>query len=191
MAKSIEPDWPSRCDSIRGFHLFWAAALRGNSDDHSGIVWESGLALGDARDCWDAPRTISRAIKHSATDSGPRDLDRHWFRRLAMGNGRRIRKEWGASRLAVLCCGRGKPDSACRIQVFSGDLAQKRVWFSRNFLHHISSIGCGNLPARQSHRPSWDARFLDVPFFLPNYFIRANRPLPTLCRRVEEEANVH
>src|SRR5881227_4361706 len=102
MAKSIEPGWPSRCDSVRRFYVFWTAALRGSSDAHSGAVWQSRLALGDPRHGRDAPRVVSRVVKHSATFPGPRDLDRHRFRRLAMGNSLRIRKKRGTRRLAVL-----------------------------------------------------------------------------------------
>src|SRR5436309_15506664 len=104
MAKSIEPGWPSRCDSIRRFYVFWTAALRGSSDAHSMTVWQSRLALGDVRHVWNAPRAVSRVVKHSATFSGPRDLDPHLFRRLAMRNSLAIRKNLGTRRLVILCC---------------------------------------------------------------------------------------
>ena len=138
MAKSTEPGWPSRCDSLHRFHLFWAATLRGGSNADSGAVWQSRLALGDPRDCWDAHRAVSRVIKHSARFSSARNLDRRWFRCLAMGNSVRICEKRDTSRLAVLCCDRGKSASACGVQVFSGHVAKKPVWFSRHFLHYLS-----------------------------------------------------
>ncbi len=60
----------------------------------------------------------------------------------------RIRKKRGTRRLAVLCNGRGKSASACRHQIFSGHVAEERVWFSWNFLHYVSGIGCRILLAR-------------------------------------------
>ena len=104
--------------------------------------------MGGPRHCRDAPRAVSRVVKRSATFPGPRDLDRHRFRRLAMGNSLRIRKKRGTSRLAVLRCRRGKSASACRVQVFSGGVAGERVWFSWNLLHHVSGVGCRILLAR-------------------------------------------
>ena len=174
MARPTEPAWLSLCDSLRRFHVFWAAALRSSSDAHSGSVWQSWLALGDPGDRRDAHRAVSRGIRHSTTFCSSRNLDRHRFRRLAMGNGVRICKKRGTGRLAVLCCGRGKRASACSVQIFSGGVAGERVWFSRNFVHHVSGVGCRILPAGQSHRSAWDTRFHDVPFFLPNHFSRPN-----------------
>src|SRR5438046_3364238 len=148
MAKSIEPGWPSRCDSIRRFYVFWTAALRGSSDAHSGVVRQSRLALGGVHHGRDAPPPVSRVIKYSATFTSPRDLDPHWFRRLAMGNSMGIRQKRGTRRLAVLCCDHGKSASACRDQIFYGRVARERVWFSWNFLHHVSGLGCRNLLER-------------------------------------------
>src|SRR4029453_19476785 len=146
--KSTEPGWPSRCDSVRRFYIFWFCALRGSSDAHSGPVWQSRLALGDPRHCRDAARAVSRVVKHSATFPSPRDLDRHLFRRLAMGNSLRICKKRGTRRLAVLHGGLASSASACRVQIFSGHVGEERVWFSWNFLHHVSGIGCRILLAR-------------------------------------------
>src|SRR4030095_5207534 len=115
---------------------------------HSRSVWQSRLALGDPRDCRDALSTVSQAVKRSTRFASTRNLDRHWFRRLAVGSGLLVCKKRNTSRLAVLCCGRGKPASPCSVQIFSGHVAEKRVWFSRNFLHHVSGIGCRILLAR-------------------------------------------
>src|SRR5947207_13608738 len=102
MAKSIEPGWPSRCDSIRRFYVFWTAALRGSSDAHSRTVWQSRLALGDVRHGRNPPRAVSRVVKHLATFSCPRDLYPHRFRCLATGNSLPFRNKRGTLLLDIL-----------------------------------------------------------------------------------------
>ena len=138
MARPTERGSPNRCDSLYRFHVFRTAALRGRPDVDSRSIWPRGLALGAFGDCGHVRPAVSRTVKHPFGFCGARNLDRHWFCRLAVDDCAGVCDRPCARRLVVLRCHWGKPASPCGGEIDSGCVARKPVWFSRHFLHYLS-----------------------------------------------------
>ena len=174
------PAGSSRCDSLRGFHVFSDCCFTQSvptSDSRS--AWPRGLALGAPGDCWRCFIVqYHGALDMSTAFCSARNLDRHWLRRLAVGDGARIcrvlvRAPAGCSMLRLRqACFRLQQRNwfrSCRPRVEFGFLGISYVTFR--------ALRCRVLPARQGHRCARHARFLDVPIFLPNHFCRPDRPV--------------
>src|SRR5439155_4619948 len=130
MARSTGLAWPSRCDSLRGFHLFRTATLRGGSDPDSPSARPRGLALGAPGDCGDASRAVSRRASCPSALSSARDLDRPWLRCMAVADRACICPCRCARRLDVLRRTCNKPASAGSSKIGSARVAQESVRFS-------------------------------------------------------------
>src|SRR6266436_1659010 len=189
MARSTAPVWPSRCDSLRGFHILRAAALRSGSDADSRSLWARRLAVGPPRDCGDASRAVPRIALRPSPFSSARDLDRPWLCRLAMGDGARICRCWCTRRLAVLRRTCDELASVVSSEIGSARVAVKLGWFSGYFLRYVSSARYRVLPARPGDRCTGDARSVDVLIFLSDYFCRPDRSISAFSTRLEKKTN--
>ena len=189
MARSTGLAWPSRCDSLRGFHLFRTATLRSGSDPDSRSARPRGLALGAPGDCGDASRAVSRRASCPSALSSARDLDRPWLRCMAVADGACICRCRCARRLAVLRRTCGKPASAGSSEIGSARVAQESVRFSGHFLRYVSGARRRLLCSRPGNRCAGHARSLDVPILLPDYFCRSDRSLSAFSNRLEKKTN--
>src|SRR6266516_3764630 len=190
-ARSTEPAWPSRCDSLRGLHVFCTASLRSGSDPDFRSARPRGLALGAPGDCGDASRAVSRRASCPSALSSARDMDPAWLRRMAVGDGACICRCWCARWLDVLRYTCNEPASAGSSEIGSARVAQKSVRFSGHFLRYVSGARRRVLPSRPGNRCPRHARSLDVPILLPHYFCRADRSLSAFSNRLEKETNAH
>src|SRR5215831_16899478 len=101
MARWTEPRSPGRCDSLRGFHLFRAAALCSGADGDSRLIRSLRLALGIAGHHGYACRAVSGRASLARTFSLARNLARFGLCPLAMADRARVCDRRRAVRLAV------------------------------------------------------------------------------------------
>src|SRR6516164_8040404 len=102
MASWTEPRLPSRCDSLRGFHVLRAAALRSSADSHSWFVRPRRLALGSPNHHGHARCAVSGRAAFAKTFPGQRNLARTGVRVVAMADRAGLRRRRSTRWLAVL-----------------------------------------------------------------------------------------
>src|SRR5262245_39152819 len=138
MARWTEPRWPGRCDSLRGFHIFRAAALRSSADGDSRLVRPRRLALGSPAHHGHAPGAVPGRHSLASAFPGARNLARIGIRVMAMVARARVRRRRPACRLAVLQRNRAERASASTNETDSAGLAENSVRISGDFLRDLS-----------------------------------------------------